>query len=166
MAQGDNDGGAGAEAGHVLSERAFALYGEPILDLDESGVLSGLNQTAEAFLKTISDEVRTQIVEMAQPALGNGRPVIDQVEKGGPSGHQTIQVTALPLQDGRVLIILRDVTLETSLRLALVDSRQRYKDFVEISADFSWETKEGGFAFVSPRGGLGYNAPTADPPVL
>ena len=56
-------------------------------------------------------------------------------------------------------ILLRDITLETTLRLALVDSRQRYKDFVEISADFSWETNnERKFAFVSPRGGLGYSA--------
>ncbi len=55
--------------------------------------------------------------------------------------------------------MLRDITLETSLRLALVDSRQRYKDFVEISTDFSWETNsEKKFAFVSPRGGLGYSA--------
>lgn len=54
---------------------------------------------------------------------------------------------------------MRDVTLETSLRLALVDSRQRYKDFVEISTDFAWEVgSDMKFAFVSPRGGLGYSA--------
>lgn len=57
------------------------------------------------------------------------------------------------------MIFVRDVTLETSLRLALVDSRQRYKDFVEISADFAWEIgADLKFAFVSPRGGLGYTA--------
>ncbi|MHA1536440.1 MAG: diguanylate cyclase domain-containing protein [Alphaproteobacteria bacterium] len=49
--------------------------------------------------------------------------------------------------------------LERNLRAALVDSRQRYKDLVEISSDFAWETDaEGAFAFVSPRGALGYPA--------
>src|SRR3546814_7089174 len=50
-------------------------------------------------------------------------------------------------------------TLERSLRAALVESRQRYKDLVEISNDLAWETDgEGRFAFVSPRGSLGYPA--------
>src|SRR3546814_1488318 len=53
------------------------------------------------------------------------------------------------------LLLGRDVTLERSLRAALVESRQRYKDLVEISNDFAWETDgEGRFAFVSPRGAL------------
>src|SRR3546814_15888965 len=59
------------------------------------------------------------------------------------------------------LLLGRDVTLERSLRAALVESRQRYKDLVEISNDFAWETDgEGRFAFVSPRGALGYPATT------
>lgn len=48
-------------------------------------------------------------------------------------------------------------TLERSLRAALIESRQRYKDLVEISSDFAWETDESGhFVFVSPRGVLGW----------
>ncbi len=40
-----------------------------------------------------------------------------------------------------------------------MDSRQRYKDFVECSSDFAWETNaDGGFDFVSPGGALGYTA--------
>lgn len=47
--------------------------------------------------------------------------------------------------------------LDDRLRQALVDSRQRYKDLVEICSDFVWETDaEGRFVFVSPRGALGY----------
>ena len=49
--------------------------------------------------------------------------------------------------------------LERNLRAALADSRQRYEDLVEISSDFAWETDaDGAFAFVSPRGALGYTA--------
>ncbi|HYB09719.1 MAG TPA: sensor domain-containing diguanylate cyclase [Alphaproteobacteria bacterium] len=52
-----------------------------------------------------------------------------------------------------------DPVLEYRLRAALIESRQRYKDLVEISSDFAWETRtDGSFAFVSPRGALGYRA--------
>ena len=44
-----------------------------------------------------------------------------------------------------------------NLRKALVESRQRYKDLVEISSDFAWETDAlARFSFVSSRGGLGW----------
>ncbi len=47
--------------------------------------------------------------------------------------------------------------MERNLRTTLVESRQRYKDLVEISSDFSWEVdKDGKFIFVSPQGALGY----------
>jgi len=58
-----------------------------------------------------------------------------------------------------VLVMCRDVTLNRNMRAALADSRQRYKQLVEASNDFAWETGEdGSFVFVSPRGGLGYSA--------
>lgn len=45
------------------------------------------------------------------------------------------------------------------LQSALIDSRQRYKDLVDIAGDFAWETdRSGQFVFVSPRGALGYAA--------
>ena len=57
------------------------------------------------------------------------------------------------------MLLGRDVTLERNLRSALVESRQRYKDLVEISSDFAWETgADGRFVFVSPKGALGYSA--------
>jgi diguanylate cyclase (GGDEF)-like protein/PAS domain S-box-containing protein len=50
--------------------------------------------------------------------------------------------------------------VESVMREALIESRQRYKDFVDISSEMAWETdREGCFAFVS-RGILGWS--TAD----
>jgi PAS domain-containing protein len=49
--------------------------------------------------------------------------------------------TALPWISGdTALVIARDITVERSLRAALIESRQRYKDLVEASSDFAWET--------------------------
>jgi len=59
---------------------------------------------------------------------------------------------------GWIMISALDVTLSTSMRRTLVESRQRYKDLVEISAAFAWETNaEGKLVFVSPQGVLGYS---------
>jgi len=71
-----------------------------------------------------------------------------------------LEVTCIPFaKRSQVLVLCRDASLEISLRNALVESRQRYKDLVEISSDFAWELgPEGTFVFVSPRGALGYPA--------
>ncbi|WP_282605851.1 sensor domain-containing diguanylate cyclase [Pelagibius sp. Alg239-R121] len=85
----------------------------------------------------------------ASTAMAENAPVV-----------QAFDVAVLPWVEGAAALLLgRDVTLERSLRAALVESRQRYKDLVEISADFAWETDaDGDFTFVSPRGALGYAA--------
>lgn len=48
---------------------------------------------------------------------------------------------------------------DTTLRDALLDSRQRWRDLVDMAADFAWETDaEGRFAFVFPDPVLGWSA--------
>jgi diguanylate cyclase (GGDEF)-like protein/PAS domain S-box-containing protein len=47
--------------------------------------------------------------------------------------------------------------IDATLHRALVESRQRYKELVELSSDLAWETDESArFSFVSPGGGLGW----------
>ncbi len=73
------------------------------------------------------------------------------------TGH-TIDLATIPVNASQALLVGRDVTLDHNLRAALVDSRQRYKDLVEISSDFAWETgPTGQFVFVSTGGALGYD---------
>lgn len=76
---------------------------------------------------------------------------------------RVFDVTVMPAADADrnadvALAIGRDVTLATSMRRTLVESRQRYKDLVEVSAAFAWETNaDGTLVFVSPQGVLGYS---------
>ncbi|MEZ5667406.1 MAG: sensor domain-containing diguanylate cyclase [Alphaproteobacteria bacterium] len=59
--------------------------------------------------------------------------------------------------DGEAVVVLRDVTAEASVREVLLDSRQRYKQLVEITADFVWECDETGvFSFISEPGAFGF----------
>ncbi|WP_162937244.1 sensor domain-containing diguanylate cyclase [Indioceanicola profundi] len=94
--------------------------------------------------------------------VAEGGPAVEPVrsfpvETGHGPGALEFAVTRLP--DGDVLCLGRDMTLERRLRNALTESRQRYKDLVDISSDFAWETgPDGRFVFVSPAGAIGYTA--------
>ncbi len=58
-----------------------------------------------------------------------------------------------------VLLLARDATFEVAMRHALIDSRQRFRDLVEISADIAWECDgDGLFVFVSGRGVAGHDS--------
>lgn len=86
-------------------------------------------------------------------------PGLRSVPTEAPRGVKVVEWAATPLPDGSVLLLGRDSTLERQLRQTLTESRQRYKDLVEASSDFAWETgPDGRFVFVTPRGALGYPA--------
>ena len=83
---------------------------------------------------------------------------LDPLTVNGRHGPQTWELAAVPLGE-HVLVTGRDVSFVANMRVALADSRRRYKDLVEISSDFAWETDgSGAFVFVSPRGALGFTA--------
>ncbi len=72
-------------------------------------------------------------------------------------GEVLIGWTATALPDGSVLLCGTDETGDENLKRALIDSRQRFRDLVDLAADFAWETdKDGRFIYVSPQGALGY----------
>ncbi|WP_292903187.1 diguanylate cyclase [Niveispirillum sp.] len=78
------------------------------------------------------------------------------VETG--SGPGVVEFTTVLLTEGGVLCLGREVTLERRLRHALTESRQRYKDLVDVSSDFAWEVgPDGRFVFVSAAGAIGYH---------
>jgi diguanylate cyclase (GGDEF)-like protein/PAS domain S-box-containing protein len=114
----------------------------------------------EALLK---HNAAPEIVALIDKA-GAGTIVSGTVTLKGSKGDVVLEIVVVPGfggsdGDGRLLVLARDLTTERNLRSALVESRQRYKDLVEISTDFSWEVDtQGTFVFVSPKGALGYKA--------
>lgn len=89
----------------------------------------------------------------------NGRTIAaDVVDLSSGDVDISLDVTVIP-QAGNdsFLVLSRDVTMERNLRPALIESRQRYKDLVEVSSDFAWEVgPDGTFVFVSSQNALGY----------
>ena len=142
---------------------AFRLAGEANLrDLsgvamvtDERGGVVDATDAAAPLAEVLGNGAQALLADLVSRARAAG-PLCESLDLGGAA---TWNLTVLPLSHGGALVIGRETTLERNLRDALVDSRQRYKDFVECSSDFSWETDaQGRFVFISPRGALGYSA--------
>jgi diguanylate cyclase (GGDEF)-like protein/PAS domain S-box-containing protein len=85
--------------------------------------------------------------------------VDDASADGAKDSRATFDFIVLPVLPGETALVLgRDTTLEFAFRKALGESRQRYKEMVEICGDFCWETDgDGRFVFVSPSGVLGFS---------
>ncbi|MEO3427533.1 sensor domain-containing diguanylate cyclase [Pelagibius sp. CAU 1746] len=155
---------------------AFAHFPGAVLIAGHNGIVLGANDQAEAIAQILHAGRHEELRAAIQAALGGisaqvnplvvsaGQPKAGEVPERAPVERAPVEraydVVVLPWADGTAALLLgRDVTLERSLRAALVESRQRYKDLVEISNDFAWETDaQGRFVFVSPRGALGYEA--------
>ena len=77
-----------------------------------------------------------------------------------PSGQAVYQLTLIPNVLGdNILFLFHDQSVDHALRDALIESRQRYKDMVNVFSDFSWEVDAAGiFQFVSRTNALGYES--------
>lgn len=128
----------------------------PGLTLDGRGQPLFLNAGA----RLLADRHDGWLTELGRWAASGG-PLTEPhrsvpVETG--SGPGVVEFTTVLLSGGGVLCLGREVTLERRLRHALTESRQRYKDLVDISSDFAWEVgPDGRFVFVSAAGAIGYH---------
>jgi len=84
---------------------------------------------------------------------------------GGLDGGRLFEAHVVPLFNSgaagmrQLLVTAREITLEVNLCNMLTESRKRYKDLVECSVDFAWETDRNGIlSFVSSMGALGFPA--------
>ncbi len=143
-----------------VSAAALQRYEEAVFCVTVEGRIEPANPVAHEFAARLSVEDSAKLSAAAARSRAGDRALVDMVDVGAGDKLQNLQVTLVPLDAGRgTLLFVRDLTLDTSLRLALVDSRRRYKDFIDISTDFAWETgADGRFNFVPPRGALGYTA--------
>jgi diguanylate cyclase (GGDEF)-like protein/PAS domain S-box-containing protein len=109
-----------------------------------------------------------QMVENARLWWRDVEPWLNQVqERGirsplmvripGDGGVMMVEWTAVQVE-GKILLLLgRNVTLERSLQEVLTDSRDRFRDLVELTTDLAWETRsDGTFSYIAGSKVLGY----------
>jgi diguanylate cyclase (GGDEF)-like protein/PAS domain S-box-containing protein len=146
------------QALHVAGA-ALQRYEEPVFCAQPDGQLAPCNPLARDFTLRLSVADIDKLRAAAQKAAMQNRAIVDMVDVGSGSTLQHLQITLVPLAvDAGALLFVRDLTLDNTLRTALVESRRRYKDFIDISSDFPWEiSRNRRFVFVPPRGALGYS---------
>lgn len=143
-----------------VSAAALQRYVEAVFCVRVDGRVEPANPVAQEFAALLAADDLARLSVMAAKSRTANRALVDMVDVGAGDKLQNIQVTLIPLDGGRgTLLFVCDLTLDTSSRLALVDSRRRYRDFTDISTNLAWETgADQRFVFVSPRGALGYAA--------
>ena len=147
---------APAAAGPSLAVR----YPGPALRMAGDGSATPLNPAGANLLTELGAAHPLVLADWARRARGMPTLDFDTLRLPGPEGERQFEVTLVPAGPlGTLTVLCRDATFERNLRAALIDSRQRYKDLVEISSDFVWETDAAGtLVFVSPGGALGFAA--------
>ncbi|HEY9163026.1 MAG TPA: sensor domain-containing diguanylate cyclase, partial [Magnetovibrio sp.] len=150
--------GAVAERSNKAAESLVSGYGEPAVLLDPKVASITANRHAQRIEHLFESGVNDELARLAQIAQSGGQVVTATLLLGVNTGQVVYQATVVPeVLQGQVLFLFHDQTLDHNLREALIESRQRFKDLVEVSSDFSWEVDANGlFQFVSRAGALGY----------
>ncbi|MEE9317609.1 MAG: sensor domain-containing diguanylate cyclase [Rhodospirillales bacterium] len=142
-------------------EKLIAGYPGAALLVGPDGSVVCSNSKAAGLEALIHHEAVPEIKGLIDEARANDGVAAGSVSLSSAKGEILLEITVVPSPAGNreMMVMARDMTMERNLRTALVESRQRYKDLVEVSSDFSWETSsDGNFVFVSPKGALGYKA--------
>ena len=140
----------------LVTSGALSLHPGPVLIIGRNGTVLGNNLLGTRLARDYQEHQLPALSAMVDAVLSGAGPQTFKLEDEEISA--TIDFAVIPVEGSDVALALgRDVSLDQNLRTALVDSRQRYKDLIEISSDFAWETGElGQFVFVSASGALGY----------
>ncbi|WP_254424309.1 sensor domain-containing diguanylate cyclase [Thalassospira marina] len=142
-----------------LNPTTMAQAEAPVMVMRADGTPLFANKNAMGFADGIREGLFPEIVALVARGLETPGGVVELLTFEVQRGTATLELTALPMHDEFILLLPRDVSMDRNLREALIDSRQRYRDIVEVSSAFAWETDESGkFVFVSPRGAMDYQA--------
>jgi len=137
--------------------------GAAVMVAPDTTVLAN-NAKGQGLATLLSRGGTPEIYDLVEKAVSRATIVGGPISLASSKGEVVLEITAIPQagDDGgidSVMVLSRDLTMERNLRTTLVESRQRFKDLVEVSSDFSWEIdSQGQFVFVTPKGALGFSA--------
>lgn len=145
------------------AETVLGTYPGPALLFGADGRLLAANSAGSGAAETMTRFGDDALLAGVRDVAGNGGVRACSLMVRGEK-EEAIEFSLVPLgasegATSHVIALGRHAELEQSLMSALVSSRQMFKDLVECSSDFAWETKsDGTFSYVSRRGALGYRA--------
>ncbi|MDV7338106.1 diguanylate cyclase [Terasakiella sp. A23] len=141
------------ESSANISTKWVTIAPFPAAFLSKDRQVVAQSNAAQIIVKNLQSQTIIDIFDKVDATLS---PLLQTIGLESDKGVLFFDMTISPTDDG-YLIFAKDSSLEHNLRAALMDSRQRFKDLVEISSDFAWEVgADGHFIFVSQRGAVGY----------
>ena len=122
-----------------------------------AGLVRYANEPGSALIGDLNDETIREIARAAGAAMAAGALRMERLN--GPFPGECADAVILPLSVSQgALVVIATNPAESALRRALIESRQRYRDLIDASSDFVWETdRHGRFVFLSAGGALGYS---------
>jgi diguanylate cyclase (GGDEF)-like protein/PAS domain S-box-containing protein len=147
----------------VIAQGLLSGYPGAALLVRPNGTVIATNPKGASIEALLNHGALPEVLILIEKAVAEATIAAGAVTLENARGEVVLDVTVVPWPvtqgGGGLMVLARDLTMERNLRSALVESRQRYKDLVEVSSDFAWEVGQDGiFAFVSPKGALGYKA--------
>ncbi|MDX1431963.1 MAG: PAS domain S-box protein [Gammaproteobacteria bacterium] len=103
------------------------------------------------------EDIAARTRELNEQVLASGTAIEYETDFAGPSRSAWVQVVKFPIADPEneligVGTIFSDITRRKLAEDALVESRQRFRDFAEASSDWFWEAgPDLSFTYVSDR---------------
>jgi diguanylate cyclase (GGDEF)-like protein/PAS domain S-box-containing protein len=140
-----------------LANTTLAGFGGAALLVSPAGSVRHANDPGAELMAELNDDTIHEISLAAGRAMAADAMRLERLN--GPFPGECADAVILPLV-GRAgaLVVIATNPAESALRRALIESRQRYRDLIDASSDFVWETdRHGRFVFLSAAGALGYS---------
>jgi len=162
LPDGDESADSDTKSSQQVSPKLLLVsgYTEPAVLLNPIDGTIITNSQAHRIEHLFKGEVDQALARLGTSAKKTGGGVSETVSLSTISGQVVYQVTVVPFVMGQdILYLFIDQTLNHNFRDALIESRQRFKDLVDVSSDFSWEVgADGCFQYVSRTSALGYDS--------
>ena len=156
--QSEYDRSPGAGGTYGLDPKALLAFPHPAAILDPEGRIAEANAAFSAELGLASEDGSEAsiplLAALAQTLEESGGPPGRAATLPGKDGPRHLELLTLPLAEpGWRLVMAIDRTVDMHMRSALATSRRRFKELVEISSDYAWETAaDGTISMVTPKG--------------
>jgi len=159
-------GRAAPGAYRLAPEALVEAHEDPALLVGGDGRVIHANGMAILLVGVLEGAPGSPMHDALARCLVQGCPAVATQSVDTSQGKRIFEVTFIPLlsndADGGhacALALGREKTFETNLTQTLIESRERYRDLVNGSSDFVWETnRDGILIFVSRGGALGFSA--------
>lgn len=139
---------------------ALTGFPGPALEITDGGEIRALNAAGRRLMAVLdrrdANEAALAMLDLIKKACDQGSAARSTLTVPGEaaSGMRKLDMTVVPIAARQAYVVGLDITAALD---AVAASEQRYRDLVEISADFAWETgADGTFTFVSGNGAFGF----------